>query len=137
MADKGGISTRKAWLIILASLIDDAAVLVLIFLVLWFFHVKITWPIILAAVLFIGIFIIIMHQAVIPALRRKKVTGSEGMVGLTGKVVKALSPEGEIKIEGEYWQAESVNGDAAVGEAVEVLKVDGIKLEVKRKDTHE
>lgn len=133
MTKKDEISTVKAWLIVLASLIDDAAVLALIFLGLWFFHVKITWLIIVVVGLVVVVFIFIMHRAVIPSLRRKKVTGAEGMIGLVGKVVKPLKPAGVIKVSGEYWQAKSVNGDIAVGEDVEILEINGLNLEVRRK----
>ena len=108
MNKKGEISTLKAWLIVLASLLDDAAVLALIFLGMWFFHVKITWPVIVVVALAIGVFILIMHRAVIPSLRRRKVIGAEGMIGLAGKVVRPLSPDGVIKVGGEYWQAKSI-----------------------------
>ena len=63
MNKKGEISALKAWLMVLASLIDDAAVLVLIFLGLWFFHVKITWPLILVIAVVMVAFVFIMHQS--------------------------------------------------------------------------
>lgn len=135
MNKKGEISALKAWLIVLASLLDDAAVLVLIFLGLRFFHVEITWPIILVVALAIVIFFFIMHRAVVPSLRRGKLTSAEGMIGLTGEVMEPLKPEGTVKIKGEYWKARSVEGDIGVGDAVEVTGIDGLNLEVKRKES--
>ena len=102
--------TLKAWLMVLASLIDDAAVLVLIFLGLWYFHVKITWPLILLIAVVMAAFVFIMHQAVIPSLRRRKVTGAEGMIGAIGIVTETLKPVGTVKIKDEYWQAKSIEG---------------------------
>jgi membrane-bound ClpP family serine protease len=131
--DKGELSNLKAWLIVLASLLDDAALLVLIFLALRFFHVKITWPIILVAGLAVVIFFVIMHRAVVPALRRRRMTGAEGMIGVTGKVTQALQPQGVIKIKDEYWQAKSIDGDIGIDEDVEVVEINGLILEVKRK----
>jgi membrane-bound serine protease (ClpP class) len=133
MKDRGEISAFKAWLIVLASLLDDAALLVLIFLGLRFYHVKITWPIILAAALAVVIFFVIMHKAVVPAIRRRKVTGAEGMIGMTGKVTRALKPQGAVKIKDEYWEAKSINGDIGINEDVEVVEINGLILEVKRK----
>jgi membrane-bound serine protease (ClpP class) len=133
MNNRGQISAFKAWLLVLASLLDDAALLVLLFLGLKFFHVKITWAIILAVIVVVVIFFIIMHKAVVPALRRRKITGAEGMMGLTGKVTQALRPQGEIKIKGEYWEAKSVDGNVSLGEDVEVVGINGLVLEVKRK----
>jgi membrane-bound serine protease (ClpP class) len=133
MKDKGEISAFKAWLIVVASLLDDFALLVVIFLALRFFHVPITWPIILAAVLVVAIFFIIMHKAVVPAIRRRRTTGSEGMIGQTGEVTQALKPRGVIKIKNEYWDAKSVDGSIDVNNEVEVVGINRLILDVKKK----
>jgi membrane-bound ClpP family serine protease len=133
MADEGGMSRRKAWLIVLISFLDDAVILALIFLGLWLFHVKITWILILIIGLAMVAFIFIMHNAVIPSLRRKKAAGSEGMIGTVGMVMEPLNPEGMVKVKDEYWKARSVEGDVMVGEEVEVIRVIRLKLEVKKK----
>jgi membrane-bound ClpP family serine protease len=133
MAGKGEISRLRAWLIVLASLIDDAAVLVLIFLGLWLFHVRITGLMIVVVLLALGTFTFIMHKAVIPSLRKRKVTGAEGMIGMVGKVVKPLKPDGVVKVRGELWQAKSLDGDIEKGEAVEVVSIEGLVLEVRRR----
>jgi membrane-bound serine protease (ClpP class) len=133
MTGKGEISTLKAWLIILVSFLDDAAILALIFLGLWFFHVKITWTIILIIGLLMVSFAFIMHKAVIPILRRRRVTGAEGMIGMTGMVTEACRPKGRVKIKDEYWQAKSVEGYIEAGEKIEVVGIDRLSLEVRRK----
>jgi membrane-bound ClpP family serine protease len=135
VAGEGEISRRKAWLIVLVSFLDDAVVLTLIFLGLWLFHVRITWTLILIIALVMVAFVFIMHKAVIPSLRRKKVAGSEGMIGTVGMVMEPLNPEGTVKIKDEYWKARSVEGNIMVGEEVEVMGIIGLKLEVKRKTT--
>jgi membrane-bound ClpP family serine protease len=132
MNDRGELSAFKAWLMVLASLWDEAILLALIFLALRFFHVKITWPIILAAGLAVVIFFVIIHKAVVPALRRRKTTGAEGMIGLMGKVTQPLKPQGVIKIKDEYWKAKPVNGNIDINEDVEVVGINGLILEVKR-----
>ncbi|MFA5308556.1 MAG: NfeD family protein [Dehalococcoidales bacterium] len=134
MNKKGEMSTLKAWLIVLASLIDDIAVLALIFMGLWLFHVKVTWPLILIIALLMAVFVFIMHKAVIPALRRRKVNGAEGMIGMTGRVTEALHPAGTVKIKDEYWQAAAAEGEIETGAMVEVTKINGLRLEVKRKE---
>jgi membrane-bound ClpP family serine protease len=130
---KGELSAFKAWLIVLASLLDEVVVLVLIFLALRFFHVKISWPVILAAGLAVVIFFVIIHKAVVPSLRRRKITGAAGMIGLTGKVTQALKPQGVIKVIDEYWKAKSVDDDIDIDEDAEVVGISGLVLEVKRK----
>lgn len=132
MAKKNDTSALRAWLLVLASLIDDALVLTLVFIGLWYFHVRITWQIILVIVLAMAGFIVLMHKAVVPALRRRQVTGREGMPGQTGRVTQALDPAGTVIIKGEYWQARSIEGKIEVGEKVEVVRIDGLKLEVRK-----
>jgi membrane-bound serine protease (ClpP class) len=132
MNKKGEISVRKAWLMVLASLLDDAVVLALIFLGLWCFHVEITWWLILVIAAAMVVFFIIVHKAVIPAVRRRKVTGAEGMIGAAGKVTEALKPAGTIRIRGEYWKASSVEGEIETGGEVEGVGISGLNLEVRK-----
>lgn len=124
----------KAWLIVLAALLDDVAAIVLIFAVLWFFDVELPLSAMIAIGLVFGTFVFIVHRAVVPSLRRKKVTGAEGMVGLTGEVAQSLQPKGVVKIKGEYWKARAVEGEIGTGEDVEVLAIKGLDLEVRRKE---
>ncbi len=126
-------SNLKVWLMVAASLLDDAALLVLVFLGLWYFHVEITWVVILVVALAVVGFFLIMHKAVVPVFRRRKLTGSEGMLGTTGEVTRALAPSGTVKIGDEYWQARSDEGDIQKGETVEVAAIDGLTLTVRRK----
>jgi len=135
MIRKNEPSDMKTWLIVLIALLDDVAVLVLVFVVLWFFDVEISLPVMIVIGLVFGTFVFIVHRAIVPSLRRKKVTGVEGMVGLTGEVTQSLTPKGVIKINGEYWQARSVEGEIDVGEEVVILKIKGLNLEVKQKDS--
>lgn len=125
--------TIRDWLIVLASLLDDAAVLAFVILALRFFKVEITLPIIIVIALLLIGFVFLMHRAIIPSLHSKKATGAEGMIGLEAKVIEALTPVGIIKVKGEYWTAKSVGGNIAVGEHVEVLGVKDLTLEVRRK----
>ena len=134
MIKKGEISTKKAWLIVLVSLIDDIIILAVVFGVLWYFKVKLPLWAIITIGLALGTFIFVRTWVVLPSLRRKKVTGAEGMIGLAGEVVESLMPNGVIKVGGEYWRAKSLDGDIETGEDVEILGINRLKLEVKRKE---
>ena len=133
VAKKDRQSDAKVWPIVLVALLDDIAALALVFIVLWIFKVKITVPLIIVIGLVFGTFIFIVHRAIIPSLRRRKMSGAEGMIGLTGEVTKELSPKGTIKVMGEYWQAKSVADEIDIGEDVEIVGINGLKLEVRRK----
>ena len=126
--------TIKGWLLILVLLLDDAAALVLVFLVLWFLGIKISLPIVIVIALLLGTFAFITHKVIIPSFHKKKVTGSEGMIGLEGEVIEPLMPVGVIRTKGEYWKAKAVGENIAVGEEVEILGLDRLMLMVKLKD---
>jgi membrane-bound ClpP family serine protease len=133
MTKKGESSGIKAWLIVLVALLDDIAVLVLLFVILWAFNVDIPLYLLIIIGLIVGTLVFIVHRAIVPSLRRKKVTGREGMIGLAGEVTQALKPNGVVKIADEYWQAKSLSGDIGIGDKVEVVDINGLNLEVKRK----
>ena len=133
MGRKGEMSSRKAWLLVLVSLLDDAILLGLIILGLWYFDVEISWPLIVILALVAVVLFFVIHRAVIPSLRRCGVTGAEGMVGQKGEVTAALTPAGVVRVSGEYWQAKSIDGDIKEGDEVEIVSVDRLQLEVKRR----
>ena len=123
----------KDWFIILVVLLDEVIVVALVFLVLWLLGIEIPLPITITVALLLGALVFIMHKAVIPTLHKKKVTGSEGMIGLTGIVIEPLAPVGVVKISGENWKAKTVGESIAVDEEVEILGIEGLTLKVGRK----
>jgi membrane protein implicated in regulation of membrane protease activity len=62
--------------------------------------------------------------------RRKATVGVETLVGRTAVVVRQLSPRGQVKLDGEVWEA---RGPAGVlpGEEVLVIAVEGLVLDVE------
>ena len=133
MTRKGESSGIKAWVIVLVALLDDIAVLVLLFVILWAFDVDIPLYLLIIIGLVVGTLVFIVHRAIVPSLRRRKVAGKEGMIGLAGEVTQALVPKGVIKVADEYWKAKSLSGDIDIGEEVEIVDINGLNLEVKRK----
>ena len=127
-------SGLKPWLIVLVALIDDIAALALVFVILWAFHVDIPVYLLVIIGILAGIVVFIIHRAIVPSLRRRKVTGKEGMMGEVGEVAKTLKPQGVIKVRDEYWQAESENGNISRGEEVEIIGINGLTLKVKHKE---
>ena len=123
----------KDWLIVLASLSDDAAIALFVLLVFWLLKIPISLPIIIFVVVLFIASVFVMHKLIIPALHRKRTTGVEGMVDLEGKVIEPLMPNGLIIAEGEYWKAISAVGHIAAGENVEIIGLDGLTLRVKHK----
>jgi len=121
----------KDWLTILVFLLDDIAALGIILLILHFFDIDIPISVAIAIGIAFGGFIFLFHKKAIPALRRKKITGSEGMIGLTCTVVESLKPSGMVKVGDEYWKATAIDEHVETGKQVEIIQVIGLKLKVK------
>src|SRR5262249_48112084 len=68
---------------------------------------------------------------VIKARRNKVLTGPSGMIGEIGIARTALSPEGQVQVRGEYWDAVA-DGEIGEGARVRVRAVEGLKLRVDR-----
>jgi membrane-bound ClpP family serine protease len=133
MAEKGEISKRKAWTIVLLSLIDDIVILAVVIGILWYFKVELPLWAMIAIGLALGSYIFFRTWVVLPSVRRRKITGSEGMIGMVGEVTESLKPTRVVRVAGESWQAKSLEGQINIGEEVEVLAIYSLKLEVKRK----
>jgi membrane-bound serine protease (ClpP class) len=126
-------STIKDWLKVMVLLLDEAIVVGLVLLVLWALGIKIPLLIAIPVALLLGALIFVIHKAVIPTFHRKRITGSEGMIGLKGEVTQPLTPMGTVRVGDEYWKAKSVADNIAVGEEVEILGLEGLTLRVSRK----
>ena len=120
------------WIKVLVLLLDEAVVLVLIFLLLNYFDVQIPVPITIFVLLLVAVLVFIIHIKVVPSFRWKQVTGREGMIGSQGRVVESLTPVGTINVQGELWKANSVDGGIEVNENVKVVGMEGLTLKVVR-----
>jgi membrane-bound serine protease (ClpP class) len=59
--------------------------------------------------------------------RRRVTTGAEAVVGAVGLAVTRCDPEGQIRVEGELWNAYCADG-AEPGDRVAVQRLDGLTL---------
>jgi membrane-bound ClpP family serine protease len=126
--------TLKDWLIFFGLLADEAAAAGLVLLVLWAFDISIPiWTAVVLALALGGI-AFVFHRSVIPSFHRKRVAGVEAMVGLSAEVIEPLQPVGVVRVKGEYWKAESENGEVPTGKTVEVSSVKGLVLRVRRRE---
>ena len=87
--------------------------------------------IILVVVLTAAFFIFVVSMG-IKAQRKKPTTGVEGLIGEIGRTVTKLSPVGEIRIHGEFWNAECLDGEIDEGSEVQVVNVENLVLKVKK-----
>jgi membrane-bound serine protease (ClpP class) len=70
------------------------------------------------------------------ARKWRPVTGAEAMIGKEAEVVTRCRPEGQVRIQGELWQARCEAG-ADVGETVRVERLDGLTLVVSPLSSNE
>ena len=85
--------------------------------------------IILAVVAFIVMSVI----KIIRAHQRQVEAGVEELIGKKAVAKTALSPKGDVFIEGELWAAISESGQIGAGEEVVITRVDGLTLYVTKK----
>ena len=91
---------------------------------------QISWAVMIPVIGLAALLSFAMVGMGVRAMRRRPLTGSEGMVGLIGIAKTALSPRGQIAVRGELWEAMSEEPIEA-GKMVEVTAIEGLKLRVK------
>jgi membrane protein implicated in regulation of membrane protease activity len=117
---------------ILTSLLDEALI---VFVILWGLpQLGINLPLYIILIICAAfvVYAVVFYQAGSRALIRRPVKGFTDQVGLEGKAVNRLSPEGTVKISGELWNARSESGEIEAGARVIVTGQDGFKLIVRR-----
>ncbi len=78
----------------------------------------------------LGLITAFLMTIALKARRNKIVTGEQGLVGETGVVQTALSPQGKVFVHGEIWDALG-SSELPVGQLVVVRRVDGLMLQVE------
>ncbi|MEW6202139.1 MAG: nodulation protein NfeD [bacterium] len=94
---------------------------------------RISLQVIITTALMTAIFFGIVLAAVIRTHRRQVTTGTQGMIGMTGKATTNLAPEGKVLIHGELWNAAADGTTIEAGKKVVVVSMDGMELVVKEK----
>jgi membrane-bound serine protease (ClpP class) len=67
-----------------------------------------------------------------PLRRRTKLTGVEALLGKTGVALSDLKPNGEVRVQGEIWRAQSTSGNIQKGEQVTVKALEGLVVIVEK-----
>ncbi len=94
---------------------------------------RVNVPLVIGTAIFTALTFLIIVGYAIRAQRTPIRMGKESLVGKVGVVKDALSPEGNVQLEGELWTAESEEGASIkAGEHVIAVRVAGLKLIVKK-----
>lgn len=92
------------------------------------------WPWDLVAIAVAAVFEICLAVFGIRYSRKRRAqVGVQTLVGATAEAITTLAPTGQVKVDGEIWQARAGNGVRA-GDTVRVTRVDGLTLEVEPVD---
>ncbi len=94
---------------------------------------KVSWPVLIVAALIVLAFFTIVIRAAAKAMRRPHATGIESLIGTTGVAISDLEPEGQVRVRGEIWRAESEGERLVEDDPIEVLRSEGLKLSVRRR----
>lgn len=94
--------------------------------------IRISWSVIVPAVLLTAAFFAFAVGMGIRAQRRKPTTGIEGLVGEVGEAITTLNPNGRVRVHGEIWNATSDEGKIAAGTPIIVLSIQNLQLRVKK-----
>jgi membrane-bound serine protease (ClpP class) len=91
----------------------------------------ISWSVLITSVVVISAFFIFLIYYGIKAQFGKRKTGIEALVGVRGVAMEDLSPEGRVRVNGEFWNAVAETGTIAAKTEIEVIAINHFKLTVK------
>lgn len=93
---------------------------------------QVSRAVIVATVVVTGGFCALVLRAVARSQQRRPVAGAEGMVGHRGEALSDIADDGRVMVDGELWQARSVE-PISRGSMVEIVQVeDGLRLLVRQ-----
>jgi membrane protein implicated in regulation of membrane protease activity len=123
------------WRLIIAvitTLLDEAIIIVLILWGLPRLGIHLSIPaLVVIGVLWIG-FAILLYLSGSKVLRKKPLSGLTDLIGFKGTAVTSISPKGMVRVNGELWQAISMEGNIQEGENIIIEKQDRLKLIVRK-----
>ncbi|HAB51433.1 MAG: serine protease [Ignavibacteria bacterium RIFOXYB2_FULL_35_12] len=96
--------------------------------------VKISWEVVALFVILTVLFFAFAITLGIKAQKSKPTTGTQGLLKSFGEAITDLNPDGEVRIHGEIWNAESIEGKIEAKSKVEVVEIQNLKLKVKNKE---
>jgi membrane-bound ClpP family serine protease len=130
--NQGEMKNGRLIIAILTSLLDEALI---VFVILWGLPrlgVNIPLYIIILICLAFAVYAVIFYKAGSRALIKRPLRGFTDQVGLEGRAVSRLAPEGTVKISAEFWNARSESQEIEAGSRVLVVSQKGFKLTVRR-----
>jgi len=96
---------------------------------------QVSIPLVIFVGVFIGLIFAVILGYALRAQNRPVITGLERLGGQTGFAVSEIDPSGQAQVAGELWSADldDASGTIHRGDKVEVVKVEGLRLKVRKK----
>ncbi|MCE5271052.1 nodulation protein NfeD [bacterium] len=94
-------------------------------------EVSVSWSVLIPTVTATVAFFVFVVGKTVQAHRRRAMTGRQGLIGSTGKVIGVLEPEGKVFVHGEIWRAVCPGRRVEDGQSVRVISVSGLLLTVE------
>lgn len=126
--------TRRLMMEIISTILEEIGIVVIVLWGLPQINIRIPlWGLIIIMLAWAG-YSIFTFRLGTKALKGQEVVGLSNMIGCSGEVVSPLTPEGMVKIRGEFWAAISVGGEIDKGKEVIVIGQQRLKLIVSEND---
>lgn len=111
-------------LAVISTILEEAALAVIVLVGLPELGINLHLAVLIVLMIAWAVIAILNYRAGSRALKKQPMAGLGTMVGSRGKVVKPLQPVGLIKVEGELWQAKSIDINIDSGREVVVVGQD-------------
>jgi len=118
---------------IISSLLDEVIIIAIILWGLPKLGIYIPLYGTVLIVIAFAVYAVIIYRIGSRSLRRRPVLGLTDMVGVQGRTVSLLNPDGFVRIKGELWDSVTEGDTIEVGIDVIVTQQNGLKLTVRRK----
>jgi inner membrane protein len=93
------------------------------------------WPLSIAVPVFTVALVpsIAVYVLAMQTMRLPRLNGADGIVGRTGRVVRADRRGVTLQLGGEYWGADADDGNFEVGDRALVTGIDRLRLKVRKR----
>jgi len=121
-------------LAVISTLLEETALAVIVLVGLPHLGIRLPLGFLIALMVAWGAFAVFTYRMGTRALKKEPLLGLPAMLGSQGRVVRRLAPEGLIRIKGELWEAESIDGEIDTNGEVLVVGQNGLKLVVRKRN---
>ncbi len=97
---------------------------------------RVSLPLVILTALLTAAFFAVILSFALRAQRTPIRVGQESLIGRSGRAVTPIAPRGQAQVGSELWTAELAKGSEPIrkGERVEVVRVEGVRLIVRKAD---